>query len=84
VSKKTVRELLDQLAEGKVSLADVAADFALREWPPMRKASEAQVWGVADDDPVDPNSWEAVNIDSRLTPEQYNVLGRAKLAASKG
>lgn len=77
----TVAELLDRLASGAATLDQVAADFAVRSWPAHKPATDEQAWGLADDEAPDPNSWDAVNADSRLTPEQYQVLARAKSRA---
>lgn len=79
----TVDELLDQLAAGKTTLAEVAADFARRAWPtpPAAGDSKARAWGVADDDAPAPDSFAAVSTDPRLTAEQYATLAKAYQAA---
>lgn len=75
----TVKELLDQLADGKTTVDEVAADFRSRVWKVKRKASKAEVYGVVDTEPADDdNDWELVNEDARLTPEQYQALSQAK------
>lgn len=74
---RTVTELLDALADGRMTVEAVAADFAGRAWPKRRPATEAQVYGVADDAEPDPDSWDAVNADSRLTAAQYATLSKA-------
>lgn len=73
----TVTEMLDRLASGQATLAQVAADFATRKWPKQRPLTEAQTWGVEDLPPTDPNSWDVVTIDPRVTPAQYQVLFNA-------
>ncbi|MEV4511369.1 hypothetical protein AB0K00_20630 [Dactylosporangium sp. NPDC049525] len=72
-----MRELLDDLAAGRLTLAQVAADFRTRTWPPRRQATEAQMWGVHDADLPEDDSWQLVETDSRLTAAQYAVLGKA-------
>lgn len=74
----TVRQLLDRLAAGQVTTEEVAADFRRRSWPSRRPATDAQRWGVADDEPDDgDDSWSLVETDSRLTAAQYAALVRA-------
>lgn len=73
----SVRDVLDRLAAGKMTLDDVAEDFRTRRWPALPKTSDAQAWGVQDDTPAPNNSWDVVNSDSRLTPEQYKTLADA-------
>lgn len=77
----TVQDLLDDLLAGRLSLDDVAQEFAKRDWPSPSQVTDAQAWGVTDDDAPDPDSWAAVNACSRLSPEQYATLAAA--AASK-
>jgi hypothetical protein len=69
--------MLDRLASGKATLAQVAADFATRKWVKPKPLTEAQTWGLEDLPPTDPNSWDAVTIDPRVTPAQYQVLFNA-------
>lgn len=73
----TVSDLLDKLADGKMTVDQVAKDFASRKWPAHKRATDAQAHGVEDEDPVDPNSWDAVNADSRLSSDQYAKLSDA-------
>jgi 2'-5' RNA ligase len=68
----TVRDLLDDLVMGRRTLTDVSADFTKRHWP-----AHTQNFDEFDTLEPDPNSWEAVSADSRLTPEQYDVLAKA-------
>lgn len=70
----TVKDRLDQLAAGKMSLDQVAQDFATRKWPPRTPTTDGQFWGTEDVDAPDDNSWDAVNADSRLTTDQYAAL----------
>jgi hypothetical protein len=73
----TVKALIDDLVEGRATLADVARDFGTRSWPAMPEADEAAAWGVTDA-PVPPaESWAVVQDDPRLTAEQYQMLGAA-------
>jgi hypothetical protein len=76
----TVGEMLDRLDAGELTLDEVAADFRGRRWQPEPAATDAQVWGVADDDEPSGDSWAVVNADSRLTPEQYQTLASARQA----
>jgi len=73
----TVKALLDRLAAGGMTAAQVAADFRGRSWPARPQASDAQAFGVADGDPPGDDSWALVEADSRLSPAQYAVLMRA-------
>lgn len=73
----TVRQQLDALAADGSKLDTVVADFASRSWPARRKTSDAQAWGVEDDDVPGDNDWDLVQQDSRLTPGQYRVLADA-------
>jgi hypothetical protein len=77
----TVQEQLDRLVAGDLSLEQVAADFAARTWPQRKQATEAQAWGVTDDDAPDPNSWAAVDACWALTPAQYATLAAAMAKA---
>lgn len=73
----TVKELIDDLVDGRTSLAEVARDFSTRSWPTMPEVDEAAAWG-ATDAPVPPaDSWAIVQNDPQLTAEQYQVLGAA-------
>ena len=73
----TVRELLDRLAARQVTAAQVAADFRARTWPPRRKPTAGQSWGTEDDEPAGDDSWGLVESDSRLSPAQRAILGKA-------
>lgn len=73
----TVQDLLDDLVAGRRTLDAVAQEFADRDWPKPKRASDAQAWGVEDDDAPDPDSWAAVNACSALTAEQYATLAAA-------
>ena len=75
----TVKELLDRLVAGDISVDEVAADFRGRTWKKRQPASKAEVYGVADPEPADEdNDWGLVNEDPRITPAQYEILSRAK------
>lgn len=73
----SVRRLLDDLAAGRLTTQAVAADFERRRWPARPQASTAQAWGVADDEPPGEDAWAVVEADSRLSPTQREMLGRA-------
>lgn len=70
----TVKEMLDRLASGQATLAEVAADFATRKWPKKKPLTDAQLHGVHDLPPRDPNSADMLNTDYRLTAQQHQVL----------
>jgi hypothetical protein len=76
MTRPTVRELLDGLAEGRFTLEEVAADFTARVWPPLPpRPTLAQAYGVHDDEAVtDPDSWKLVETDPRLSGAQYDAL----------
>jgi hypothetical protein len=74
----TVRELLDRLHAGDTGIEDVARAFRERAWPQQPAApTKAELWGVADAPGPTPDSWAAVEADSRLTGEQYQLLADA-------
>lgn len=75
----SVRETIDHLVAGQVDLPEVISRFRRRSWPaPRSDASDpASAWGVGDAIAADPNSWEAVESDSRLTVAQYATLAAA-------
>lgn len=81
---KTVRDLVEGLVAGKLSLDAVASDFRRRSWPKRPKTTEAQAWGVADDSWPDDNSWDVVTTCSVLTAKQYAALAQAYTDAQKG
>lgn len=80
-TKKTVTQLLDLLAADQMTVTQVAEEFRNRKWREPKRATDAQAWGAADDDAPDPDSWDAVNADSRLTPDEYVQLSQAYKAA---
>lgn len=73
----SVRDVLDGLASGRITLDQAADNFRKRSWPKLPKTTDAQAWGVQDDTPAPADSWDVVNSDSRLTPEQYQALAKA-------
>lgn len=75
----TVKQLLDDLANRRLTLQQVCDDFTARSWPPLPpRPTLAQQYGVHDDEPdVDPNSWKQVEIDPRITSDQYKALFEA-------
>lgn len=70
----TVRKLLDDLTQGRISLEAVRKDFETRSWPPIPEPAPSQTAGVVDTPlpPADSVSW--VQIHSRLTPFQRQTL----------
>ena len=71
----TVRQLVDALAAGTLSVDMVVQDFSRREWPNPRKLSGTQ---NLDESPApDDNSFDVVSESGRLTPTQYRKLAAA-------
>lgn len=79
---RTVRDMLTAFDAKQVTLDQLVADFRGRQWPPRREATDAQAWGVTDDDAPDPDSWEIVDAWPTLTTDQYATLSRAYAAAT--
>lgn len=79
----SVREVLDRLAAGQITLDAAADDFRSRSWPKLPTATDAEVWGVHDPAPAPEDSWDVVNSDSRLTSDQYAKLAEAYTEAVK-
>ncbi|MFC0504237.1 hypothetical protein [Micromonospora costi] len=73
----SVRDVLDRLAAGEITLKQAAEDFRTRKWPAQPATTEEQAWGVHDDPAPAEDSWDLVNADSRLTSDQYKVLAEA-------
>lgn len=80
----TVQQVLDALAEGRMTLDDAAADFRSRRWPAIPKTTDAQAWGAQDDSPAHPDSFDTVTSDSRLSSTQYAQLAQAYTQAVGG
>lgn len=66
----TAKELTQALVEGRVSLRAVVRNFRERRWPDS-------------DDHTNPNSFAAVQADSRLTDAQHAALYAAWKAAPR-
>lgn len=78
----TVAEVLDRLAAGTMTLMEAEADFRRRAWPRQQpRASLAQAYQGDIGAAPDPDSWDAVNADSRLTTEAYQRLAAARKSA---
>ncbi|WP_431976062.1 hypothetical protein [Micromonospora haikouensis] len=77
MTQRTVRELLDLLAAGEMTVEQVAADFRTRPWPKAPSVSDVEAWGVTDLPAPGSDSWATVSADSRLSPDHYQTLGRA-------
>ncbi len=78
----SVRDVLDQLVAGRITLTQAADDFRGRRWARRPATTAGQAWGVHDDPPPAEDSWDIVNSDSRLTTEQYETLAEAYAEAS--
>lgn len=87
----SVALLLEQLADGRMTLAQVAADFARRDWPtgertPADYDDAAEREFLGDPEPADPDSWETVEsafINGTLTEGQYQALFDARMRAGR-
>ena len=85
-----VNELLKELHDGTVTLADVASRFRERKWPRRARAQPANYMELAAAELVDPEPYVAGSFDAvtaayprgDLTSEEYGVLAEA-MAASK-
>ena len=79
----TVRELLDRLHVGDATVEETARAFRERRWPVPPEPTAAQMWGVVDFPGPDPDSWDAVEADTRLTGPQYQLLADAYALAPR-
>lgn len=75
-----VTALLDQLATGKITLSEAKAQMRTIDWVKPGTAGITDVDGVA---PVE-NSFDEVQVDSRLTTRQYSQLAEAYRQAVGG
>jgi hypothetical protein len=74
----TVAEVLDDLVAGKLTLDQAVEDFRTRKWPPLASRATLEQALLGDEGSApEPDSWEAVNADSRLTPDVYQQLAAA-------
>lgn len=73
----TVTELLGRYHAGELSIEQLAGQLRGRSWPPRPPVSDAQAYGLADNDPVDDDSWQAVETDPQLSADDYDTLLRA-------
>jgi len=86
-----VRDLLDALHDGKLSLDELAERFRQRKWPrrsspPARTYRELALEQLQDPEPYVPNSYDDVAAAyhlGRLTSEQYAVLTQAMADAQR-
>lgn len=78
----TVRDMLKAYDARRVTLDDLAADFRRRKWAPVKTTTDAQAWGVVDDDAPNPDSWEIVDAWPTLTPDAYAALSNAYAQAT--
>lgn len=72
----TVRQLAQDLADGRVSLAEVTQDFSARTWA-IRQPTDAQRHGVQDMPLPPPNSFDWVDMTIGLTEPQREALRAA-------
>lgn len=71
----TVRQLVDALAAGTVTVDMVVQDFTRRDWAKTRKMLTTQ--NLDETEPPDENSFDVVSESGRLTPAQYRKLAAA-------
>lgn len=67
----TVVALIDELVAGRLTVEQVARRLRGRTWAPEPTHERGDV------EPPDPDSWEAIATDPRLTAEQYRILAEA-------
>lgn len=87
-----VERLLTDLGAGRVTLEEVKADFAERQWPTrtVSKSPEEIIKQAANNewDVPEPNSWVEVQVAKDrgvITPEQFTELSKVMAArAGKG
>lgn len=72
----TVRQLVQDLVDGKVALGQVVQDFATRTWP-IRHPTDAQRYGAHDLPMPPPNSFDWVDMTVGLTEAQREALRAA-------
>lgn len=72
-----VREVVDALVTNEITLQQAADIFKRFDWQERQQATEAEAYGVVDDDAPDDDSWSTVETDPRITAEQYAVLAAA-------
>lgn len=72
----TVRQLAQDLADGRVTLAEVVSDFSGRTWA-IRTPTDAQRYGVQDLPMPPPNSFDWVDMTIGLTEPQREALRAA-------
>lgn len=72
----TVRQLVQDLADGRVTLEQVTRDFAGRTWA-IRTPTDAQRYGVQDLPMPGPNSFDWVDMTVGLTETQRQALRAA-------
>jgi hypothetical protein len=73
----TVSEMLDQLANGDISIEEAADFVRSRKWAQPKAATPAEYWGVADPPVADDNSWSTIDTDPRLSSDEYAILAKA-------
>lgn len=86
-----VKELLDALQEGTLTLDEVAQRFRERKWPRRRKSDPASYFDMAaaelqDPDPYIPASFDDVAAayhQKKITRDQFRALGEAVADAQR-
>lgn len=73
----TVKQLVADLADGKVTLERVVANFASRRWPREPVLTKAQRYGAEDIPPPSLNSFDWVDLNPRLNDGQRKALRAA-------
>jgi hypothetical protein len=75
-SSRTVQQLVDDLASGRINLDLAVRDFGTRRWPGPAPETAQQRHGVHDADLPDPNSIDWVQVSPGLSDEQRRALLR--------
>ena len=77
----TARQLLRDLADAKVPLDHVVADFRTRVWPPVYRFTELEIYGVHDPPLPGDDSVDWIEITAGLTRSQRDALRAAYVEA---
>uniref|UniRef100_UPI003F492DAD hypothetical protein n=1 Tax=Nonomuraea sp. CA-251285 TaxID=3240002 RepID=UPI003F492DAD len=85
-----VTDLLDRLAAGDTTVAEVGRVFAARRWPTVRPAAGGYAALAAredgDPEPIAPGSWaevEAAFVNGVISADQYEALFAARAQSSR-
>lgn len=73
---RTVKQVVAELASGKIPLHEAVDDFQFRSWTPRPPVSKEAAAGVEDFGPPDDNSIDWVDLNPDLTSAQRAHLLR--------